>query len=125
MKQFMMIFRNRTDNSAENFSSEQMQTSLKEWQNWIADIASQGKYLGTNRLFPEGKMINKGTISDGSYGEGNVSVSGYLLIQANSFDEALDMAKLCPNLVYGLNVEVRSVIPIEYNIISGKFLDIK
>ena len=125
MKQFMMIFRNKTETSDKTFSKEQMQTAMKEWQDWIAHIAAQGNYIGTNRLFPEGKVIQQNTITDGGFIEGNIMVAGYLLVKANSLDEAVEMATKCPNLVYGLNVEVRSVMPIEYDVNSGNFLDIK
>lgn len=126
MKQFIMIFRNRTQQaSVESFSKEQMQTAMKEWQDWITSIAATGNYIGTNRLFPEGKVIQQNIITDGGFAEGNIMVAGYLLVKANSLDEAVEMATKCPNLVYGLNVEVRSVMPIEFDVNSGNFLDIK
>lgn len=40
-------------------------------------------------------------------------VGGYLIVKANTLDEAVEMAKSCPNLIYGGNVEVRSVMSIE------------
>lgn len=126
MKEFMMIFRNEKKSGNEMPSAEQMQEVMKHWQNWIGGIAAQGKYSGTNRLYPEGKTIKPGNIiTDGPYAEVKEMVGGYLIVKANTLEDAVEMAKSCPNLIYGGNVEVRSVMSIEYDAGSEKFLDIK
>lgn len=126
MKEFMMIFRNEKMSTGEMPSPEQMQAVMKEWQNWIGGIAAQGKYISTNRLYPEGKTLKaNNVITDGPYAEVKEMVGGYLIVKAETLDEAVEMAKSCPNLVYGGNVEVRSVMTIENDARSEKFLDIK
>jgi len=126
MKDFMMIFRSEKQPAAEMPSAEQMQAVMKQWQNWIGGIAAQGKYTGTNRLYPEGKTLKpNNVITDGPYAEVKEMIGGYLIVKAKSLDEAVEMAKSCPNLVYGGNVEVRSVMSIDYDAKSEKFLDIK
>lgn len=70
-------------------------------------------------------MITKDEVTDVPNIEGDVIVAGYLLVRAKSLQEAVDMARKCPNLIYGLNVEVRNVMPIEYDVKSGSFLDLK
>ena len=123
MKEYMMIFRNEKNEDGEMPSAEQMQAVMKQWQNWIGGIVAQGKYSGTNRLLPEGKTIKSNkVITDGPYVEGKEMIGGYLIVKANSLDEAVEMAKSCPNLIYGGNVEVRSVMPIEYDAGSENFL---
>ncbi|MGK2864571.1 MAG: YciI family protein [Chitinophagaceae bacterium] len=107
-------------------SAEQMQEVMKLWQNWIGGIAAQGKYSGTNRLYPEGKTIKPGNlIIDGPYAEIKEMVGGYLIVKASTLDEAVEMAKSCPNLIYGGNVEIRSVMSIEYDTNAEKFLEVK
>jgi len=121
MKEYMMIFRNeRKENT---LSPEQINAVMKQWQGWIAGIAAKGNYSGTNRLLPEGKTIraNK-TITDGPYAEGKELLGGYLIVKANSIDEAMKMAAECPGLLYGGSVEVRSVMGIDYDFESEKFL---
>ena len=126
MKEYMMIFRNEKKEGGEMPPAEQMQAMVKQWQSWIGGIAAKGKYSGTNRLLPEGKTIkpNK-VVTDGPYVEGKEMVGGYLVVKANSLDEAVEMAKSCPGLQYGGNVEVRSVMNIEYDAASKNFLEEK
>ena len=70
-------------------------------------------------------LSQENIITDGPYAEVKEMVGGYLIVKANTLDEAVEMAKSCPNLIYGGNVEVRSVMSIEYDAGSEKFLDIK
>jgi hypothetical protein len=125
MKEYMMIFRNEKM-EGEMPSAEQMQMVMQQWQSWIGRIAKQGNYNGTNRLLAEGKTVkpNK-VVTDGPYMEAKEMVGGYLIVKANSLDEALEMAQSCPNLLYGGNVEVRAVMPIDDDPNSQTFLQEK
>ena len=126
MKEYMMIFRNETAENEAKPSDGQMQAVMKLWQDWIGGLAAKGKFVGTNRLLPEGRTIkpNK-VVTDGPYIEGKEVIGGYLIVKADSMDEATKMAESCPGLTYGGNVEIRAVMAIETNAGSGKFLEEK
>jgi hypothetical protein len=112
MTEFMMIFRNDYNPSFKP-SPEQMQASIKQWQDWIGGIAAQGKFLSTNRLGFEGKTLKpNNVIADGPYAEVKEIVGGYILVKANSIDEAMKLAEGCPILNIGGHVEVRNVLKI-------------
>ena len=94
MKEYMMLFRNEKSEGGPAPLAEQMQTVMKQWQTWIKGIAANGKYSGTNRLLSEGKSLKPGNaITDGPYAEGKEIVGGYLIVKADSLDEAVEMAK--------------------------------
>lgn len=77
----MMIFRNDYNPSFKP-SPEQMQASIKQWQDWIGGIAAQGKFLSTNRLGFEGKTLKPNNIiTDGPYAEVKEIVGGYILVK--------------------------------------------
>jgi len=110
MKEFMMIFRH-TPIPNFQMSSEQMQESIKQWQDWIGGIAAQGKFIGTNQLGFEGKTLKpNNVITDGPYAEVKEIVGGYVLIKANSLDDAMSLAEGCPILFIGGHVEVREIM---------------
>lgn len=123
MKEYMMIFRNEKMGAAP--SEAEMTAAVKQWQSWISGIAAKGKFSSTNRLLPEGKTISPDKmVTDGPYMEVKEMIGGYLVVKANSIDEALEMAKGCPNLAYG-KVEVRAVMPIDQDPKSATFLQEK
>jgi hypothetical protein len=112
MNEFMMIFRN---DYTPNFkpSPEQMQESIKQWQDWIGGIAAQGKFIGTNRLGFQGKTLkSNNVVTDGPYVEVKEIVGGYIIVKADNLDQALKMANGCPILNIGGSVEVRDVMQV-------------
>ncbi|MEP6846281.1 MAG: YciI family protein, partial [Panacibacter sp.] len=85
----------------------------------------KGNFSGTNRLYPEGKTLKPGNvISDGPYAEVKEMVGGYVIVKAASLEDAVEIAKSCPNLLYGGNVEVRHVMHIDNDPGSNNFLEI-
>jgi hypothetical protein len=123
MKEYLMLFRNETQGGEATPSAEQMKAVMQQWQDWIKAIADKGKYSGTNRLLPVGKTLKPGNaITDGPFAEIKEVVGGYLLVKAGSLEEAVEMAKSCPNLIYGGNVEVREVMTINGDPKSDLFL---
>lgn len=112
MQEFMMLFRH-TPNPSFEPSPEELQASIKMWQDWIGGIAAQGKFSSTNQLGFEGKTLNAdGLVTDGPYAEVKEIIGGYIIIKAGNLDEALAIAKGCPILQIGGNVEVRNIMEI-------------
>ncbi|SEI38037.1 Uncharacterized conserved protein [Dyadobacter sp. SG02] len=110
MKDFMFVFRNDPSTLADR-SPEEMQASMQKWMDWIGGIAAQGKLIDRgNRLNPAGRVVKPSlAITDGPYIETKESVGGYTMVRAESLDEATEMAKGCPILLFGGNVEVREI----------------
>lgn len=113
MNEFALIFRN--DFMPEvKFSPDEMQAIMQQWQAWMSGIAAQGKMASTgNRLGGEGKTLKPGNvITNGPYAEIKEIVGGYIIIKSDTIDEATEIAKGCPILTVGGNVEVRNIVPI-------------
>jgi len=111
MKEFMMIF--RSEPAKETPSPEAMQALVKVWQDWIGGIAAQGKFASTNQLGRQGKTIKAGNVvTDGPYAELKEIVGGYMVVKADSIDDAIEMGKGCPVLNIGGIVEVRDIMEI-------------
>ena len=110
MKEFLLIF--RADYKAmPKASPEEMQATTQRWMNWVAGIAAQGKLVDRgNRLYDTGKVLKSdGLISDGPYTEIKESILGYTLVKGTSLEEASNLAKECPILLVGGNVEIREI----------------
>ncbi|MPT31181.1 MAG: transcription initiation protein [Chryseobacterium sp.] len=111
MKEFVLIFRLK-DISDFRPTPEQMQ----ERMNWLAEIASQNKLADKgNTLLPfEGSAktvkSNKEAV-DGVYTENKEFVSGYVVVKAETIDEAVEIAKANPIFdQVGGNIEIREVL---------------
>src|SRR4051812_21718946 len=112
MKDFLFVFRNDFQALGQP-SPEEMQVSMKKWMDWIGNFAAQNKLIDRgNRLHGDGKVVKTGNvITDGPYAEVKELIGGYTLVKAESLEEAAEMAKNCPILEMGGNVEVREINP--------------
>ncbi len=113
MKEFMMIFRMAPMGDFQP-TPEQMQESIKQWQDWIGGIAAQGKFGSTNQLGFTGKTLKAdGVVTDGPYAEVKEIVGGYIIVKADDIDDAVKLANGCPILFMGGHVEVRDIMQID------------
>lgn len=104
----MLIFRHMDGKKVA--SPEQIQTWMKQTMDWIGGIAAQNKFSGGNGLpFDDAKVVRHNNIvTNGPFGEIKETIGGYIIVKANSVDEAVEFAKGCPVLQgEGNSVEVR------------------
>ena len=110
MKEFLLLFRGEYKAMPQGDPAE-WQAMAKKWQDWIGGVAAQNKWLAAGQqLSPDGKVVRpNGVITDGPYTEIKETLIGYCTIKAESAEEAVDLAKGCPILTIGGNVEVREM----------------
>ena len=110
MKDYLFVFRNDFA-SAPSGSPEEMQAMTQKWMDWIGSIAAKNKLTDRgNALSSVGKVLRADNIiTDGPYTEIKELIGGYTLVNAESIDEATELAKGCPILSLGGNVEVREI----------------
>lgn len=113
MKEFLLIFRRDASSMQGQPSPEQMQAMMKQWQDWLGGIAAQNKLVSAgNRLSAEGRVVKPDNmVTNGPYVETKEAIGGYTLIKTDSIEDAAEIAKGCPILQVGGNVEVRTIVP--------------
>lgn len=113
MKEFMLLFR-VPGFVSKDVSPAEFQVLAKKWNDWIQGIASQGKLVsGPGRLAHEGKVLKPGgVITDGPFVEIKERLGGYIVVNAESLDEATTLAHGCPALEQNGSVEVRGFLNI-------------
>jgi hypothetical protein len=109
MEKFMYLFRGNPQ-PASPLSPEQMEQVMKKWVNWTGSLKKDGHMeKGGERLQGSGKVVRSQskTVSDGPYIEVKDAIQGYVMIQAQNMDQAVELAKGCPILDYDGSVEIR------------------
>ncbi|GHC66103.1 YciI family protein [Zobellia laminariae] len=110
---FMMVFR-FSPNPEYQPTPKEMEQMKEDWGSFIGNIAIKEKLESTHQLGFDGKQISADSkISDGILISENQTISGNMIVKANSLDEAVTMAKDSPILKMGGSVEVRNIIPME------------
>lgn len=106
----MLIFRH--EDGSKIASPEQMQIWMKQTMDWIGGIAAQNKFGGGNGLlFDDSKVVrHHNVVTNGPFGEIRETIGGYIIVRADSLDEAVAFAKGSPVLQgEGNSVEVRKL----------------
>ena len=110
MDEFMLIFRH--EDGAKVASPEQLQSWMKQTMDWIGGIAAQNKFSGGNGLpFDDSRVVHHNkVVTNGPFGEIKETIGGYIIVKADSVEEAVEFAKGCPVLQgEGNTVEVRKL----------------
>jgi hypothetical protein len=110
VKEFMLLFRFEPTN--EQPTPEQLQEMHKQWGEFIGNIAMQGKLVSTYQLGFDGVQIFADhTTKEGFHFVEGQTLSGNMVLKADSIEVATELAKKCPILLMGGTVEVRNLIP--------------
>ena len=114
MDEYLLLMRLDIITKEAQPSPEQLQVYMKMYQDWVGGIAAQNKFGGGTALSTEGKVVkHNNIITDGPYAEIKESIAGFIIVKADSFEEALAMARVCPILGgEGNSVEVRKVVTV-------------
>ena len=110
MKEFMFVFRNDFSGMPKG-TPEEAAARTKRWMDWIASIAAENKLADRGkRLESSGKVLRaNNVITNGPYSEIKESIGGYSIVKADSYEAAVELAKDCPMLTVGGNVEIREI----------------
>ncbi len=111
MTKFLYLIRGG-DEKAKELSPEEMQSLMQTWTTWMKSLADKGQFVDGLPLSPDGKCVRNGgeVVSDGPYPEGKELVGGYLIVNAENLDEAVEISKPCPVYETGGLVEIREII---------------
>ena len=112
MEKFMYLFRGGDNPTS---SPEAMQAHMQKWFAWMGQLAQEGTLVAGEPLVREGKQVNgsKKTVTDGPFIEAKEMVGGYLIVNANDIDHAVEISKGCPIFEVDGKLEVRPIQKME------------
>ena len=109
-KKYLCIQRSSPDSSGKRgkpspAQMEQMYAKFHAWKAKFAkNIADMGGRLGG------GKIVTSESATDGPFVEAKEVIGGFMIVEAGSLEEAIEVARECPGVVMpGSSVEVREI----------------
>jgi hypothetical protein len=114
MKQFVMLLHDSGSFPAD-ISPEQIQAIIQRYVAWRQKVQQNGRKVEGHKLTDgQGRVMRGGhgqtRITDGPYAEAREVIGGLFVIEANSYEEVVDLSKDCPHLDFG-SIEIREVDP--------------
>ena len=98
MDEFILIFRH--EDGSKTASPEQMEVWMKQTMDWIGGIAAQNKFSsGTGLPFNDAKVVRHDkTVTNGPFGDIKETIGGFIIVKADTVEEAVEFAKGAPVL---------------------------
>ena len=96
-----------------NLSPDEIQAIIGRYKAWRQKTAAAGRLTGGQKLEDGTARIMTGEgpnlrVTDGPYAETKDVIGGFFMIQASSYEDAVEWCKDCPHLSYG-TIELRKV----------------
>ena len=113
MAKFMFIFRGGGI-ATPGVSPSELQAHLTKWREWMDGLVKSGHPLERGGALQNAGRTVRGrerAMTDGPFAESKDMVTGSVVIEASSLDEAAQLARGCPVFLYDGSVEVR--VPLE------------
>ena len=110
MEEYALIMRHEEGHKVA--SPEQIEIWMKQTMDWIGGMAAQDKFIsGTGLPFENARVVRRNNaVTNGPFGGIKETIGGFIIVRANSVDEAVEFAKGCPVLQgEGNSVEVRKI----------------
>ncbi len=109
MPKYLFLQRSLPGKPQQQPSPAQMQEMYAAFNAWKDKFKENILDMG-GKLKPGGKVVSVSGATDGPFVEAKEIVGGYMLVSAESFDRALEVARECPGVIMpGSSVEIREV----------------
>jgi hypothetical protein len=110
MADFLLIYCRNHDLMEGQPSPQQLQDSISEWRRWFKTIDAQNRKIKPFCFCAcDGVVVQLRKISIGIYVEVKESLGGFTFLQAANYEEAVAIARNCPILQLGGNIEIRMI----------------
>lgn len=106
MPQYMIMLRD-SGSFPGDISPEEIQAVILRYRDWIEKIGGAGHKLRDG----EGRTIigkNGISVTDGPYAESKEILGGYVIVDADSYDDVVARCHESPHLEYG-SIEIRQI----------------
>jgi hypothetical protein len=109
-----MLLLHDNPNEFAGHTQKQMESVIAEYRAWGQRLAAEGRLVAGHKLTEEGgrHVAKRGSeilVTDGPFAEAKEVLGGYYIVNASSYDEAVEIAKTGPHLRYNGRIEVRKV----------------
>jgi hypothetical protein len=105
--EYLLLFRNNA--WYQDLAPGEIEEAMDRFNSWFEQLNRAGKLKSGAPLAAVGKTVTgRHMVTDGPFAESKEAVAGFFVVQAESMDEAVEIAKGCPGLEFGQTVEVRA-----------------
>jgi hypothetical protein len=96
---------------------EEIQKGIQQYVDWTNRARQSGFYVASNKLADDaGRVVRshsgKHRVTDGPFAESKELLGGYYIIEASSYEQAVQRIQDHPHLAHGGTIELRQIEPL-------------
>jgi hypothetical protein len=109
MSKYLFLYRTAQSTEDRPRSPDELKAMYTRWDAWKSRFKNDILDVGDG-LKSTGKVLRNGAVTDGPHVESKEVIAGYSMVQADSYETAVEMARACPvSAMPGAYVEVREM----------------
>jgi len=110
MKEYLLLLRGGKPMSGK--TEAESKAEMQAWGKYMGGLGEKGQLVGGLPLVSGGAVVSaQGTASEPVKSATEGIVGGYLIVKADSLEQAGQIAKACPHIANEGNIEVREIAP--------------
>ncbi len=105
---------NHTPDRYDGLSEDEYLAIIKDYVGWVEELTADGIFKGGHKLnTAPGKTLTASAgsveVHDSPFAEMSEILGGLMLIEADDYNHAVEIAKTCPHLTHNRTLEIRQV----------------
>jgi hypothetical protein len=110
MKEYLLLLRGGKPMSEK--TEAESKAEMQAWGKYMGGLGEKGQLTGGLPLESGGAVVSaQGTVAEPVKSAAEGIVGGYLIVKADSLQQASEIAKACPHIANEGNIEVREIGP--------------
>lgn len=105
---------NHAPDRYEGIGEDEYMAIIKDYVGWVEELTADGVYQGGHKLnTAPGKTLTAAAgsieVHDSPFAELSEVLGGLMIIEADGYEQAVEIAKTCPHLVHNSSLEIREI----------------
>ena len=115
MSKFILLLHEGPNAFPPDISPDQIQAIIQRYVAWRQKVQQNGRKVEGHKLTDGQGRVMKGSagsarVTDGPYAEAREVIGGLFIVEAQNYEEVVELSKDCPHLDFG-TIEIREVEP--------------
>jgi len=108
MRKYLYIL-HESATAMQGLSPAEIQGIIQKYKAWSQSMAQRGLLAGGHKLEDgTGRVLKGSEVTDGPYVEAKEVIGGLFVVNADSYEQAVEYARTCPHADFG-TIEIRAV----------------
>ena len=109
---------NHAPDRYDGLSEDEYMAIIKDYVAWVEELTADGIYKGGHKLnTAPGKLLTSSAgsvdVHDSPFAELTEVLGGLMIIEADDYAHAVEIARSCPHLVHNKSLEIRQIDEVE------------